>query len=80
MIHDYKNPDENYATVVSVVGMVLLLCSMLLWTGYHWGYGSAKEDYSRPTKFRCHEDVVYEDYGGYWRNTKQPCKKLEDIK
>ena len=64
----------------SVIVAFLLYTAFIGFTGFQWGYLEAKHDFSRPTKYRCHEDVVYQDVGGYWSNTKQSCKKLEEIK
>ena len=54
--------------------------AIMVYTGHEWGYASAREDYSRPVKYRCHEGVVYRNTSGYWEDLKQSCKTLEQIK
>lgn len=53
---------------------------MVGWSCYEFGYKNARMDYSQPIKYRCHEGTVYLSTQGYWENTKQACKSLEEIK
>lgn len=53
---------------------------MVGWSCYEFGYYNARIDYSQPIKYRCHEGTVYRSTQGYWENTKQACKSLEEIK
>ena len=54
--------------------------ALMLYTGYNWGYGEARYDYSTPIKYKCYEGVVYRNSQGYWEDTKQGCKTLEQVK
>lgn len=63
-----------------VLFVVFAWSAIMVYTGYEWGYASAREDYSRPIKYKCFEGVVYRNASGYWEDTKQHCKTLEEVK
>ena len=79
MIHDYKseNSDRNWQLIF--YSLVLAYTIIVALASYDWGYNVAKMDYSQPIKYRCHEGTVYRSTQGYWENTKQPCKPMNDI-
>jgi hypothetical protein len=76
MIQDYKSEREWKYIFFS---LMLGYTAMIAWVFYDWGYNAAKIDYSQPIKYRCHEETVYRSTQGYWENTKQPCKPMNDI-
>lgn len=62
----------------------LVFLGTIFWGGYELGYGHAKAEGAiadiRATKYRCYDGVVYRSSRGYWEDTKQSCKTLEQIK
>ncbi len=60
--------------------MFVIWSILLIYTSYNYGYSEARNVYSTPIKYRCHQGVVYRNESGYWADTKQPCKSLEEIK
>lgn len=80
MIQDFKtsNSDRNWQLIF--YSLVLAYTAMVALAFYDWGYNVAKMDYSQPIKYRCHEGTVYRSTQGYWENTKQACKSLEEIR
>ena len=54
--------------------------ALAVYTGHNWGYGSARDDYSTPVHYKCYDGIVYRNSSGYWADTKQACKTLEQVK
>ena len=63
-----------------ITGCVLVLLGTVFYGGYEMGYGEARVEYSKLVKYRCYEGIVYRNASGYWEDTKQACKTLEQIK
>ena len=59
---------------------ILLVFALFFWCGYELGYKVAKQEYTEPVKYRCHEGVVYRSVEGMWQKSGTECKKLEEIK
>jgi len=79
MIHDYKAPEDKQWKYI-FFAMCAVYTVMVAWAFYDLGFNDAKWQYSQPSKYRCHESVVYRSTGGYWEKSGQTCKPLEDIK
>ncbi len=53
---------------------VLLTAIVVGVSCYNIGYDLALKDHVQPTKYRCHEEVVYRWTGSYWDKMGQACK------
>jgi hypothetical protein len=65
---------------VAVTICVVAVFGCIFWAGYQWGYDSYKLDHVPTIKYKCFEGIVYRSTSGYWEDTKQSCKTLEQIK
>ena len=79
MIQDYK-ATKSPGIEIYFFSLTMLVIAIFVYIGYEMGYSSARADYSVPTKYRCHEGVVYRFVEGMWQKTNTECKKLEEIK
>jgi hypothetical protein len=79
MIYEYKALQEAKNLILGFPLLLIFACC-IGYAMYHQGYSDARMDYSQPIKYRCHEGTVYRSTQGYWENTKQACKSLEEIK
>ena len=78
MTHN-ETPNETKYFILGPISLLISICC-IGYAMYHQGYSDARMDYSQPIKYRCHEGTVYHSTNGYWENTKQACKSLEEIK
>ena len=78
MTHN-ETPNETKYFILGPISLLISICC-IAYAMYHQGYSDARMDYSQPIKYRCHEGTVYRSTNGYWDNTKQACKSLEEIK
>ena len=79
MIQDYK-ATKAPGIEIYFFSLTMLVIAIFVYIGYGWGYSSAQADYSVPTKYRCHEGVVYRSVQNMWQKSSTECKKLEEIK
>lgn len=61
----------------ALMAVYTAICCLAL---YDLGYNNAKAELSRPSKYRCYEQTVYRSTQGYWENTGQKCRSIEEIK
>ena len=82
MIHGGNMTDEYGSDDNNAFGIIVIFITVFIisYSSYQFGYSEAKIEYSQITKYRCHEGTVYRSTQGYWENTKQACKSLEEIK
>ena len=78
MTHN-ETPNETKYFILGSTSLLISICC-IGYVMYEQGYSDARMDYSQPIKYRCHEGTVYRSTNGYWDNTKQACKSLEEIK
>lgn len=63
------------------IGIIIVVWSgVWAYAGYQWGYGASKFDHIPIIKYKCFEGIVYRSTSGYWEDTKQHCKTLEEVK
>lgn len=79
MIYEYKALQEAKNLILGLPVLLIFVCC-IGYVMYEQGYSDARMDYSQTIKYRCHEGTVYRSTQGYWENTKQACKSLEEIK
>ena len=76
-----NNPFIPQPDLKSAIAFVFIFWSLFIgWTMYNFGYTEARADYATPTKYRCHEGVVYRSVEGMWQKSGTECKKLDEIK
>ena len=60
--------------------LMAVYTAICCWTLYDLGYNNARAELSQPSKYRCYEQTVYRSTQGYWENTGQKCRSIEEIK